>query len=349
MQVRELGEQGLLKRLATFCPVDVIGDDAALMQASDGHALVVTTDMLVDGVHFSDRTTNPVDVGWRAAAANLSDLAAMGAEPLGITIALGLPGEVQVVWVEQFYQGVVDCLQPYHTPIVGGDICRSPVLTVAITAFGQVLPDRAIRRTAAKPGDAIVATGVHGSSRAGLELLLHPGQGQGLQANQRSQLIQAHQHPQPRLDVVPILREIVDQRMGAANLDQPASENRSDSLAGYRIAGMDSSDGLADAVLKICRASRVGAQIERNLIAFPPYLTAWVSEAQAIDWALYGGEDFELVLCLPRPMAQVLVDRLGAGAAIIGTITSDPTVVLRDSSGLYPDQILSLEKGFQHF
>lgn len=359
MQVRELGEQGLLKRLAAFCPVDMIGDDAALLQVSDGYALVVTTDTLVDGVHFSDQTTSPIDVGWRAAAANLSDLAAMGADPLGITIGLGLPGEVQVAWVEQFYQGMMDCLQPYHMPIVGGDICRSPVITVAITAFGQVLPDRVIRRAAAQPGDAIVVTGVHGSSRAGLELLLYPEQGQGLKANQRSQLIRAHQHPQPRLDVVPILREIGEQRTGAANPDQSAPEDQSDSPSGYyssdhpgsdyRIAGMDSSDGLADAVLQICRASRVGAQIERNLIAFPPYLTAWVSEAQAIDWALYGGEDFELVLCLPRSMAQVLVDRLGAGAAIIGTITTEANVVLRDSSGLYPDQILSLEKGFQHF
>jgi thiamine-monophosphate kinase len=101
-------------------------------------------------------------------------------------------------------------------------------------------------------------------------------------------------------------------------------------------------------VLQLGRASRVGAVLERNLIPFPPCLTAWVSEAQAIDWALYGGEDFELVLCMPRTIAQTLVEQLNE-AAIIGTVTADPVVVLKDSSGLHPDEILSLERGFQHF
>lgn len=329
MRVYEIGEQGLLKRLQSFCPVDIIGDDAALLSVSEGYSLVVTTDTLVDGVHFSDRTTSPADAGWRAAAANLSDLAAMGAEPLGLTIGLGLPGDVEVCWVEQFYQGITDCLQPFATPIVGGDICRSPIITVSITALGQVLPDQAIRRSHAQPGDAIVVTGVHGASRAGLELLLHPEQGQGLSVEDRATVIRAHQRPQPRLDAVFLLRKILEQAAG-------------------RVAGMDSSDGLADAVLQLCRASRVGAQLERNLIPLPSCLTAWVSEAQAIDWALYGGEDFELVLCLPRFIAQKLVEQLHE-AVMVGTITADSVVVLKDSSGLHPDEILSLDKGFQHF
>lgn len=344
MQVRQLGEQGLLKRLHDFCPIDVIGDDAALLSVGVGHSLVVTTDMLVDGVHFSDRTTSPFDAGWRAAAANLSDLAAMGASPLGITIGLSLPGAVEVSWVEQFYQGIVACLQPYDTPIVGGDICRSEVITVSITAFGQVLPEYAIRRSSARPGDAIVVTGGHGASRAGLELLLHPEQGQSLSATDRAALIQAHQRPCPRLDGVALVREL-----RAAIEDGGDEANRGDGASGLRVAGMDSSDGLADAVLQICRASRVGAQIERNLISFPACLTAWVSEAQAIEWALYGGEDFELVLCLRRSAAQRLVEQLGNGAAIIGTITAGTAVVLKDSSGIYADEVLSLDKGFQHF
>lgn len=329
MRVHEIGEQGLLKRLQSFCPSDVIGDDAALLAVASGYALVVTTDTLVDGVHFSDRTTSPADAGWRAAAANLSDLAAMGAAPLGLTIGLGLPGAVEVAWVEQLYQGMIDCLQPFGASIVGGDVCRSSIITVSITALGQVLPNQAIRRSQAQPGDVIVVTGVHGASRAGLELLLHPEQGQGLSAEERAAMICFHQRPKPRFDVVLRLQEILDGEIG-------------------KLAGMDSSDGLADAVLQLCRASRVGAVLERNLIPFPPCLTAWVSEVQAINWALYGGEDFELVLCMPRAVAQTLVEQLN-GAAIIGTITANPVVVLKDSSGLYPDEILSLEKGFQHF
>jgi thiamine-monophosphate kinase len=343
MQVRELGEQRLLKRLQRFCPIDLIGDDAALLTVAEGYSLVVTTDMLVDGVHFSDRTTSPSDAGWRSAAANLSDLAAMGASPLGITIGLGLPGEVDVEWVEQFYQGVTACLQPYQTPIVGGDICRSPVLTVSITALGQVLPDRAIRRSVARPDDVIVVTGNHGASRAGLELLLHPQKQLMIDQTKidQTKLIRSHQRPQPRLDVIPVLAAIwmqVEQETGEAGT----------ATSCFRVAGMDSSDGLADAVLQICRASRVGAVLERNLIPFPPGLTAWISEVEAIDWALYGGEDFELVLCLPESAARKLVEQL-AGAAIVGKITSELDVVLKDRTGLYPDQVLSLEKGFQHF
>ncbi|MFM7425860.1 MAG: thiamine-phosphate kinase [Elainella sp.] len=328
MQLRDLGEQALLKRLQSFCPPELIGDDAALLTPAPGQSLVVTTDLLIDGVHFSDRTTSPADAGWRAAAANLSDLAAMGATPLGITVGLALPGSTELAWVEGLYQGLVDCLRPFQTPIVGGDICRAEGITVAITALGQVLPQQAIRRSTAQPGDVILVTGPHGASRAGLELLLQPEQGQGLGTPERQALIQAHQRPNPRLDVIQAIRKLAD----------PPN----------RIAGMDSSDGLADAVLQICRASRVGARLERNLIPFPPCLTAWISEAQAIDWALYGGEDFELVLCLPRSQAQALLSHL-TGATIIGTITAEPEVLLNDQSGLYPPELLRFEKGFQHY
>ncbi len=329
MEVRELGEKGLLERLQRFCPSDVVGDDAAVLATQPGQLLVITTDMLVDGVHFSDRTTSPEDVGWRAAAANLSDLAAMGAAPVGITVALGLPGQVPVNWIERLYQGMTECLQQYETAIVGGDICRSSAITLAITAFGQAQLGRIIRRGAAQMGDAIVVTGVHGASRAGLELLLHSEVGQNLRDTERMALIQAHQRPQPRLDVLPVLWQIV-------------GESRA-------IAGMDSSDGLADAALQLCQASGVGARIERGQIPIPSALNSWVSPEQALEWALYGGEDFELVLCLPPESAQVLVQQLGQGAAIVGTITSDRAVQLIDQTGEYPDQVLTLSRGFQHF
>lgn len=328
-RVRELGEQGLLQALQAFCPAEVVGDDAALLAVAAEHSLVVTTDMLVDGVHFSDRTTAPADVGWRAAAANLSDLAAMGATPLGITVGLGLPGEVLVEWVEQLYRGIADCLRLYDTAIVGGDICRSSIVTVAIAAFGQVLPSRAIRRSHARPGDAILVTGVHGASRAGLELLLHPEFGATLAAGDRASLIQAHQRPKPRLDVLPKLWQGLGRK--------------------ERVAGMDSSDGLADAVLQLCRASGTGAELERSQIPLPPALESIVSEAEALNWALYGGEDFELVLCLPPEAAQRLQPELGTGAAIVGRITSGTAVVVKDSSGGQAEQILSFDQGFQHF
>jgi thiamine-monophosphate kinase len=280
--------------------------------------------VLADGVHFSDLTTPPHSVGWRAATANLSDLAAMGATPLGITVGLGLPGLTKYSWIEQLYRGVTECLAQYNTSIVGGDICRANAVTVAIAAFGQVLPQGVIRRSGALLGDAIVVTGMHGASKAGLEILMNPELGLGLKDSDRQMLIHKHQYPVPRLDVLAHLGEV-------------------------RVAGMDSSDGLADAVVQICRASGLGAEIDRQRIPMPACFDSWLLESQALNWALYGGEDFELVLCLAPDLAKKLVQHLGQDAAIIGRMTQETDVVLVDSSHKYTRKTLNLSGGFQHF
>ncbi|GAB4224877.1 MAG: thiamine-phosphate kinase [Stanieria sp.] len=326
--VKDIGEQGLLAKLQLFCDAEIVGDDGAILALKPEHQLVVTTDVLVDRVHFSDRTTTAFDVGWRAAAANLSDLAAMGASPLGITVGLALPGEVTIAWVEELYQGLFECLQQFNTPIVGGDVCRSAVTTVSITALGEVTPDRIIRRGNAQVGDAIVITGYHGLSRAGLELLLNPTLGKNLDRQEQEFLIQAHQRPQPRLDVISKLQK----------MNCPVA-----------IAGMDSSDGLADAILQICRSSQVGAIIEANAIPLQPSLLKLVNSKQVWEWIFYGGEDFELVLCLPSHFAQALINQLKEGAAMIGQITVEKQVVLIDSNKPNFSQVLTLAKGFQHF
>ncbi|WP_414548348.1 thiamine-phosphate kinase [Anabaena sp. CCY 0017] len=333
-KVKDIGEQGVLAKLQRFCPPGMIGDDAAVLLTAPDKSLVVTTDVLVDGVHFSNVTTSPEDAGWRAVAANLSDLAAMGADPLGITVGLGLPGEVLVSWVEKLYEGMTECLQKYNTVIVGGDIVRSPVTTISITAFGQVDPQRIIRRSAAQVGNAIAVTGVHGASHAGLQLLLHPELKHNLTETEHRTLITAHQRPQPRLDVLPILWEIL--------ASYPPSPHLS-------IAGMDSSDGLADAVLQICRASGVGAVLEASKMPLPATFNHWLTAEKSLEYALYGGEDFELVLCLPEVLAQNLVTKLGESAAIVGTITTGSQVILHDQQQKFPDQVLTLGQGFQHF
>ncbi len=334
VRIRDLGEQALLQRLHRFCPPHMVGDDAAVLDVAVGRSLVATTDLLVDGVHFSVglatpevHTTSPEDAGWRAAAANLSDLAAMGADPLGITVGLALPGETPIAWVEGMYQGLKACLDCYGGVLLGGDVCRGPVLMVSITALGSVAKSHILRRSAAQPGDVLVATGWHGASRAGLELLLHPERGEGVAPLDRDRWLRAHQRPQPRLDVLPLLADLFPHRA---------------------IAGMDSSDGLADAVLQICRASRVGAILESDRLPIPPGLTDWVGLDQARQWTLYGGEDFELVLALPEAIAHNLIQRLGPPACILGTITAETAVQLVDSR-CHPIQTLSLEQGFQHF
>ena len=326
--VRDLGEHGLLDRLQRFCPVGVVGDDGAIL-ASDRHkSLVVTTDVLVDGVHFSDRTTSAFDVGWRAAAANLSDLAAMGANPLGITVGLSLPGKTPVDWVEQLYNGLTACLDVYHTPLVGGDICRAREVSLAITALGEVAAQRAILRSQARSGDAIVVTGLHGLSRGGLEILQNLERGKNLTAASKKRLIQAHQRPKPRLDVLPYLAKI------------PSD---------IAIAGMDSSDGLADAIIQMCHYSGVGAEIKKTELQIFSGLIELAGLSTAEEWLLYGGEDFELVLSLPLDYARNLVNNLGSEAAIIGKITQNCEIVIVDNAKHQNYKTLKIDKRFKHF
>lgn len=321
MEIREIGETGLLKLIFPYCLPGTVGDDAAVL-AFAGENLVVTTDVLVDRVHFSDQTTSAQDVGWRSAAANLSDLAAMGAMPLGITVGLGLPPDTKVQWVEDLYRGLAACLELYDTGIVGGDIYRSTVRTVAITAFGRVESSAVIRRNAAVPGAAIMVTGDHGKSKAGLELLLDVNLGKDLNPLDRQELIRAHQRPLPRLDVVPMITNL-----------QPEF-----------VAGMDSSDGLLDAISQMCRASGVGARIDQSAISIYPGLARLTKNP--IDWVLGGGEDFELVLCLPVSTAHALVKLIGGTAAIIGRTTATLEILLVDDETAI---LLNSHSQFQHF
>lgn len=221
---------------------------------------------------------------------------------------------------------------------------RSTVATVAITAIGSVLPDRSLQRHAAQPGDAIVVTGEHGASRAGLALLLAdwPPEAVEPSAAARSTWIRAHQYPTPRLDVI-------DQ------LDQLRPR-----LADRPLAAMDSSDGLADAVVQLAQASGLRAKLWGDRLPIPSGLVAAVGLARARHWTLYGGEDFELVLCLPPDLATALVQSLGGSAAIVGemvapeadpeafseALTQQPIAWVVDSGAIEP---IRRSASFQHF
>ena len=158
--------------------------------------------------------------------------------------------------------------------------------------------------------------------------MLDPELGQNLTASEKKLLIKAHQQPNPRLDLIPLLETV-------------ASE--------IAIAGMDSSDGLADAIRQICHFSRVGAIIDLDHLPIHPILLKLVSQAQAEEWTLYGGEDFELVLYLPRPLAVNLVDSLGTNAKIIGRTIVEPTVILNSQKKHFSQEISMKSLQFQHF
>ena len=319
--VGDIGELALIERLKPFCAADAVGDDAALMSVRSGHQLVVTTDVLVAGVHFSDRTTPPYSVGWRSVAANLSDLAAMGAEPIGITVGLGLPKQTPWPWIESLYEGMSECLRTHGGAIYGGDLCRADQQMVSITALGEVEPQQAIRRNVATAGMTVVVTGAHGGARAGLAVLLGELEASSEYAKD---WVRAHQMPVPRFDAARAVR-------GCS-----------------AIAGMDSSDGLANALLQLSRCSHIGIEIFESAIALPNGLGNTVGHKTALDWALYGGEDFELVLCLPNELATALENK-GIVIPIGRTTLSEPGHVRLFTSEERTNSYRIGHNSFQHF
>jgi thiamine-monophosphate kinase len=305
----ELGEAELIRRLAAFAPQGQFSDDAALLRLDlpgrsrhDGLRLVVNTDLLVEDVHFSDATTAAADVGWRAAAANLSDLAAMGCrDALGITVGLAAPGHTPWPWVEAVYGGMSELLRAHGGVLLGGDCSGGRQRLLAITALGRLESGQsgAIRRGDGRPGDALVCTGVHGLSRLGLALL----RGEklpALPAAARARANAAHRRPQPRFDAVAAL-----------------AASRPPNLP-WRVAGCDSSDGLAAAVEALAMTSGCTALLDHDSLPVAGELEG-VSEAES--WCLWGGEDFELVLALEPAWADALLERLD-GTRRIGRLAA---------------------------
>ncbi|MFM7269568.1 MAG: thiamine-phosphate kinase [Cyanobium sp.] len=369
----DLGEWELIRRLGAFAPPGQFADDAAVLEADDrkpetrssaaldrdrvetgsharlisSGALVVNTDVLVEGLHFSDATTGPEDVGWRAAAANLSDLAAMGCtEVVGLTVGLVAPGSTPWSWVEGVYRGLSAALGRYGGLLLGGDCSGGEQRVLAVSALGRLSREGGpIRRRDGRPGDWLVTSGPHGLSRLGLALLRGELTGPGLPKPETAgqirdpihsagltdaavqQAIRAHQRPLPRFDAV---RAVIASR--------PA-----DSV--WRVGGCDSSDGLAAAVRAIAGTSGCSARLERQQLPLDPVM-ATLPSAEA--WCLGGGEDFELVLALEPPWAQALVQAL-PGATVIGRLTEGQAGDLGWSDASPWPQASEGSGGFQHF
>ena len=343
----DLGEWELIRRLGAFAPPGAFDDDAALLAAGaggesapgSGRTLVVNTDVLVEGLHFSDATTAAADVGWRAAAANLSDLAAMGCtEVVGITVGLVAPAATPWSWVEGVYLGLRQALERYGGELLGGDCSGGSQRLLAITALGRLAAAGGpIRRRDGRPGDWLVATGPHGLSRLGLALLQGAAGGgagaagalDGLDPDLIARAIAAHQRPLPRFDAV---RALIASR--------PAGTT-------WRVGGCDSSDGLAAAVRAIAATSGCAARLERDAL---PLDAAMGSLPEAEAWCLGGGEDFELVLGLEPRWAEALASAV-PGSGVIGELVAGPAGELgwTRSSGREDGEIPIGSGGYRHF
>ncbi len=294
-----------------------IGDDAALLAVPPGQALAVSTDTLVSGIHFP-KDTAPYDIGWKALAVNLSDLAAMGATPAWATLALTLP-QADRDWVAAFADGFAALAREFKLALVGGDTTQGP-LTITVTVHGFVPEKRALRRDGAQAGDAVFVTGTLGDAAAGLRLLHDPSAG----ARQRTALIERLDRPTPRVAQGLLLR-------------------------GHAHACIDVSDGLLADLGHVCAASGVGAEIETELLPASPALLAVFDARARAMLQLAGGDDYELCFTAPADRAAELLNdlaRSGCGATRIGRIVAGAGVRARDAAG---DEVRVGRSGWEHF
>jgi thiamine-monophosphate kinase len=272
--------QSLQRRFPSRDPAVIrgIGDDAAVVSAGETwwH---LTTDLLAEGVHFDLRTASCDSVGYRAAIANLSDLAAMGATPRFLLTSLAVPQSSGWSDLQALYGGLMNACRQYRVRLIGGDTSASRAgLFMSLTLLGESPRGRALFRTGARPGDAIFVTGTLGDSRAGLQLLQHKSSARRLTDRQRRFLVNRHLHPSARV-----------------------AEGAWLSHARLATAAIDLSDGLSGDLHHLCEESAVGAEIDARLLPLSPALWAFARALRQdpVRLALAGGEDYELLFTVP--------------------------------------------------
>jgi thiamine-monophosphate kinase len=332
VKLSDLGEFGLIDKLrervaATALASDPeggvlvgIGDDAAVTRTRSGDAIVSTTDALVERVHFRLDWSSAADVGFKAASVNVSDLAAMGAEPRWLLVALCAPPDVSDDVVEGIYDGLNEAGALYRTQVIGGDTVRAKELVIAITSLGE-LDGEPMLRSSATPGDALAVTGPLGRAAAGVNLLLSQDPKRVIPEHAPSHegtCIDAHRRPVARV-----------------------SEGRKLAAAGVRTA-MDVSDGLASDARRLADASGIALEldVERLPIAIE---AASVAEDRGWDvrqMVLGGGEDLELLVAAPAELVEEL------GLIVIGRVTNGAGVWLVEASG---DRGELGSQGWDHF
>jgi len=303
-RLADLGEPGILEAIRRAAPAADpavlvgIGDDAAVVRGRADRALIVTCDSQLEGVHFRRASAAPFDVGWKAMAVNLSDVAAMGGVPRFALVSLALPVALALPWVEELYRGLTEVGGAYGVTVIGGNLSRTPgPITVDVTLLGEVEAGLVVRRTGARAGDRVLVTGTLGASGAGRRLA-----GRGRRLPGRARLVAAHRRPTPRVH-----------------------EGRAAALSGHVTAMIDLSDGLAADLIRLCEANELGVRLDADAVPIGDEVrgAAALLGIDALALALYGGEDYELLMASPPARAAALADRLraetGTPATIVGT------------------------------
>lgn len=329
-QVREAGEQGiigLIHRLQTAPPPGYlgIGDDAAFLPPTE-NGLLVSQDMLVEGIHFRWDWSTPQQVGEKAVAVNLSDIAAMGGEPRAILTSLALPPTLRVEVVEDLYVGMAQILDQYGTVLVGGDTVASPDRVVLdVTVLGTPGPHGPISRRGARPGDRVFISGRVGASYAGYTLLSHGVEWPGREVDERS-VLTAHLLPIPRLSLG---RE----------------------LGSLAHAMTDISDGLYQEFLELTRFGAIGMDIDADRLPVDQ-ATRHIArrfESDVLDYSLHGGEDYELLVVVPssrvHEMSEI-ADKVGVPLTEVGVVTDRTGIAIYRQGH---EVRVEGEHGFEHF
>jgi thiamine-monophosphate kinase len=291
-----------------------IGDDCAVLELPDG-ALLATADLLIEDVHFRRRYATAGDIGWKALAVNLSDIAAMGGRPLWALVSLALPGDVAAEEIEAFYTAMIALGDSHATTIVGGDTCQSAAgWIVSVTMLGEA-PARPRLRAGARPGDRIAVTGALGRSAAGLALLER-------NAREPADLLVAHLRPTPR----------VPEGQALARIDGVT-------------AMIDLSDGLATDLQHIADESGVGARVwlDRLPVDAATRRTAAALAADATRWATSGGEDYELLVTIDPD--SVPAATRAVPLTVIGECTTAGALEFLSADG----RTVEVPAGFEHF
>ncbi len=304
-----IGERDLIRRISEILG-GVENDDCAVIDAGDRY-LVATTDMLHRQTDFPD-IMNPWQMGWMSVAVNLSDIAAMGAEPSGILIAAGLPHEVDLYFIDELFSGFADCAGYYGTKVLGGDTDSHQELTITGCALGFVEKDLVLRRRGARPGDLLCTTGVLGGAGAGLWAWKH---GDG---DLQSEFILKLLEPEPRL-----------------------KEGRALAQSRAVTAMMDNSDGLALSLSDLSEVSGVGFLVYKDKLPIIPGLEKIVGHEEAVNIVMSAGGDFELVFTVKPEMLEAA--KKACELAVIGEVVDEG--IWMESQG---DRRRIEPKGYEH-
>ncbi len=297
MQISEMGEVKLIEHLTAKLKHSYdstvhlgIGDDAAAIRISANKYLLIAVDMLVQDRHFVLDKIEPEQLGYKSIAVNLSDIAAMGGTPTHAVISIGWPAKTELRYAEKVYHGIEEIANQFEVNIIGGDTVKSPQLVIDVTVLGE-MKEKPVSRSGAKPGDYIAITGRVGASAAGLALLQNEESEKIISPFMRNDLLKAHLCPYPRV------RE-------ALKLVQ----------AGIPSAMIDISDGVASEINHICAQSKAGALVYAESIPIDLHTrkTADFLREEYLSWALYGGEDYELIFTFSPELEVAAQEALAA-------------------------------------